>query len=152
MMARHGEPTTLSGNPTMADAPTLSDEQIVRLGFQMGVGGNVGIEASYTDEQKENRAKLIAFARAILAASPSEPNGRPNAEPGAIPLQAMLDAIDDAPYLSLEQDRWLTKRARALAAERAAFASGRATYLPAEMMRALPSSPPPMGVRERTTS
>src|SRR6476469_1102145 len=106
MMARHGNRQHFLRSRTMADAPTLSDERIVRLGCQMCVGGNVGIEASYTDEQKENRAKLIAFARAILAASPSEPNGRPNAEPGAIPLQAMLDAIDDAPYLSLEQDRW----------------------------------------------
>jgi hypothetical protein len=118
----------------MADPSTLSDERIARLGVQMGVGGNIGIEAAHSDEQKQNRARLIAFARAILAASRSEPDGPPNAESGTIPLQAMLDAIDDAPYLSLEQDRWLTQRARSLAAESRGSASVKGQYRLAEVM------------------
>lgn len=65
------------------------------------------------------------FARAVLARW-----GQPQAVAGGEPVawrSAVLDLIDDCPGLSLEQDRWLSRRVKELD---------------------FPSAPPPQAVRE----
>jgi len=67
------------------------------------------------------------FARAVLAKW-----GQPQAVAGGEPVawrSAVLDLIDDCPGLSLEQDRWLSRRVKELD---------------------FPSAPPPQAVREPT--
>jgi hypothetical protein len=43
----------------------VSEQEVVLLAFRLDLGVNAGIERAYTQEQQENRAKLLAFARAV---------------------------------------------------------------------------------------
>ena len=57
-----------------------SDNELALLAFQTGLGLNCGIEAAYTDKQKENRANLRAFVEALLALMNTQPSSH-TAEP-----------------------------------------------------------------------
>jgi hypothetical protein len=43
----------------------MNEQDIALAAFRLGIPVNVGIEAAYTDGQKENRAKLVAFAQFV---------------------------------------------------------------------------------------